>query len=84
MIFEKYHVTVVSITLFNVLHKLDKLSHAHFLREKYVNENDVIDGWAIIISCQGNGLQKLKIQSYFNCGGGATIYHPPGSLWNGD
>ena len=69
--------------MFNILHKLDKLSHAHFLREKYVNKNDVIDGWAIIISCEGNDLQRLKIKSYVNYGCGATIYYPPGSLWNG-
>ena len=70
--------------MFNILHKLDKLSHAHFLREKNVNKNDVIDGWAIIISCQGNDLQRLKINSYVNCGGVATISHPTGSLWNSD
>ena len=66
------------------MHKLDKLSHAHFLREKYVNKNDVIDGWAIIIYCQGNDLQRLKIRSYINCGVVATIYHAPGPLWNGN
>ena len=69
--------------MFNILHKFDKLSYAHFLREKYFNKIDVIDGWAIMISCQGNDLQRLKIKSHVNCGGGATIYHPPDSLWNG-
>ena len=71
------------MTLFIILQKLDKLSHTHFLREKYVNKNNVTDGWAIIISCQGNDLQRVKIKSYVNCGVDATIYHAPGSLWNG-
>ena len=54
--------------------------------EKYcLNKNDIIDGWATIISCQGSALQSLKSSHILiaSSGGGATISDPPGPQDNG-
>ena len=38
-----------------------------FSEKKNINKNDVIDGWATIVSCQRRALQRLKIKLCVNC-----------------